>query len=213
MPSGPHADVPVRHSSLGLHALPETQPQWPLASHVPPEQGVPAALGSPATHDATPAVHVVVPTWQTSTGVHAAPALQTTHTPAPSHVPFGHGVPAALEPVTAQTAAPDAQSVEPVVHGSPVPHAVPGTHAPASPTLVASGPTSTAPESIAPASCLPESTAEASLAPESSRASGAPPSLPRPALPGSAQPSADTVRPRHATKRRAEARLDDIVRP
>ena len=76
-PSGPHADVPVRHSSLGSHALPATHPQWPLASQVPPEHAVPGGLSAPATQVATPCSHVVLPSWQASAGVHDAPGVQT----------------------------------------------------------------------------------------------------------------------------------------
>ena len=87
MPSGPHTDVPVRHSVLGVQSLPATQPQWPAASHVPPEQTVPTGLSAPATHDATPAEHTVAPEWQTSLGVQDTPETQGTHVPEPSQVP------------------------------------------------------------------------------------------------------------------------------
>lgn len=175
-PSGPHAEVPVRHSSLGSHALPATQPQWPLASQVPPEQTVPGGLSAPATHVATPCSQIVLPSRHASAGVQDAPGVQTTQWPAPSQLPSVHAAPAGAGPVVVQAGAPEAQSVTLMVQGSPVLHGAPGTHvlppspgvaasaaasAPASPRAASRGPVSIAPTSASGrASVWPASTAE-----------------------------------------------------
>jgi len=126
VPASVHTGVPVEqvtipswHTFAGWHAVPEAQVMHaPLMSQtwfVP--QVVPGGAIPVSTQTDAPVAQDVVPVWQGSAGVQAAPAVQATHAPVlhtwfvPQLTPF------ARLPSSVQTAVPVAHEKSAVRHG------------------------------------------------------------------------------------------------
>jgi hypothetical protein len=71
------SSTPTSQGLAGGHDPPGTHAVHAPDSHTPPEQPVPSGAAPPlSAHTGAPDVHSIVPTWQTSPGVHAVPDTQ-----------------------------------------------------------------------------------------------------------------------------------------
>ena len=124
-----HAIAPVVHGFPVLHAAPaEHGLQVPDPLHTPPGHADPVDKFPLNEHAAEPLEHAIAPVVHGFPVLHAAPVEHGLQVPAPLHTPPGHADPVDTLPLNVHTAEPLEHTIDPVVHGFPVPHAAPAEH-------------------------------------------------------------------------------------